>query len=153
MAMLIGEAQQTGLAACDEIDAIIRTGGGWRRANPALAAVAAFEPTRHARAALEGVRWALDSAGAAEGANDFPVDGIVTSSAMRCIEAVSSDPRVGPLQVAILVASDIDSIGFACAEARAGTYDALGPGVFARLAPCHALTLNESRRKPEDECR
>jgi len=72
---------------------------------------------------------------------------------MRCIEVVASDLRVGLAQVAILVRSDIDCIGFACNEARVRTYDALGPGVFSRLAPCHALSLSEPRPRPEEAFR
>lgn len=153
MAMLASEARETALAACDWIELIIRNGGGWRKSHPALEAFQALHRTGSSRAALEAIHWALDSAGAAEGASDFPVDGIVTSSAMRCIESVAGDPRVGSVQVAILLASDIDSIAFACKEAGVCTYDALGAGVFSRLAPCHALTLSEPRRCPEEDYR
>jgi hypothetical protein len=153
MAMVASEDRGVVLAACDEIDTIIRTGGGWRGSHPAMDAARAMPRTHGTRAALEGVRWAFDSAGAAEGANDFPVDAIVTSSATRCIEAVSEDARVGPVQVSILINSDIDSIAFACHEAHVHTYDPLGAGVFARLAPCHPLTLVEPGRDPEEEHR
>lgn len=153
MAMLAGEELDIGLAACDRIEDIIRTGGGWRRSHPAIDAFQALDRTGPTRAALEAIRWALDSAGAAEGASDFPVDGTVTASARRCIDAITDDPRVGALQVAILLASDIDCVAFACKEAGVRMYDGLGVGVFSRLAPCHALTLTEPRRKLEDEYR
>lgn len=109
--------------------------------------------TRESEAAIEAVRWANDSIGAAQAAHDFPVDATVAASAHRCVEALAVDPRVTRLQLAILMASDIDLIAFACREANVGTYDALTNYVFERLASCHALTLGEPRRTLEEDYR
>lgn len=153
LAMLAGEAQKTALAACDEIDGIIERGSGWYDKHPGIAATAKLKRTRETEAAIEAVRMANDSAGAAQGANDFPVDAVVGASAQRAIDAVCDDRRISSMQVMILLASDIDSIAFACKEANVHTYDGLGRQVFSRLAPCHALTLTDPRRTPEEEAR
>ncbi len=141
LAMLDGEMRELGLSACDEIDGILLSGEGWRDHLPGVRASGRAPRTRGSAAALEAVRWAFDSTGAAQGANDFPVDAMVTGSAVRCIEAVRADPRVSGVQLDIVLGSDVDLLTFACREAGVGTYDALGGGVLGRLPPCHALTL------------
>lgn len=153
LAMLFGDVQKSALAACDEIDGIIRRGSGWYDKHPGIAATAKAKRTRETQAALEAVRWANDSAGAAQGANDFPVDAVVTASTQRCIEAVCRDRRVSPVQVGIILASDVDSLDFACKEAHVHTYDPVKQSVFARLAPCHPLTLADPRASAQEEAR
>lgn len=152
LAMLTDPEQSLALAACDRVDAIAREGGGWRKAKEP-AAVRTLPRSRATEAALEAVRWAFDSVGAAEGALDFPVDATVTASATRAVDAVRCDLRVSPLQLAIVFMADVDQIAFACSEIRLGKYDALTPHVFGRLAPCHAITLIEPTPTAEELAR
>lgn len=153
LAMLADKDQQTALAACDALDGVTRCGDGWRSAQPTIEKVQRLRRTRETEAAIEGVRWANDSVGAAEGSLDFPVDATVAASARRCFNAIADDWRVTALQLAIVMESDIDLIAFACREANIHTYDALTDHVFERLPPCHALTLSEPRRTTEEEYR
>lgn len=141
------------LAACDVIESITRRGDGWDALLPEFAALKGMPRTRSNEAALEAVRWAFDSAGAAQGALDFPVDSVVTHSARRCVQAVCLDPRISAIQIKIIVDADVDQISFACGEVSIGTYDGLTEHIFGRLAPCHALTLTAPRRSPEEEYR
>lgn len=152
LAMLTATEQSLALAACDRIDAIAREGGGWRSAKEP-GAVRALPRARATEAALEAVRWAFDSVGAAEGALDFPVDATVTASAARSVDAVRGDRRVSPLQLAIVFMADVDQIAFAAREIRLGKYDALTAHVLGRLAPCHALTLIEPTPSAEELAR
>lgn len=153
LAMLADKDQQTALAACDALDEVTRRGDGWPSAQPACDKVQRLRRTRETDAAIESVRWANDSIGAALGALDFPVDATVAASAERCFSAIAHDPRVTPLQPTIVMQSDIDLIAFACREANIHTYDALTDYVFERLAPCHALTLHEPRHSIEEDFR
>lgn len=155
LTMLTGPDRTAALAACGALEAIARTGSGWTDDHAAIAPARAIHPTRHTAAALEAIRWAFDSVGAAQGAWDFPVDAIVAASARRCLDAVCADRRISALQVSIIIAADVDQIAFACSEAHIRTYDPLGDAVFARLAPCHPLTLTEpTRASPtEEDCR
>lgn len=153
LAMLQEADLEKGLAACDVIERIARREDSWRSGHPAMRAMERIRPGRGKHAALEAVRWAFDSVGAAQGANDFPVDHVVGASAQRCFAAITADARVSAVQVAILIAADVDQIGFACSEANVQFYDALPMHVFGRLAPCHPLTLSEPRRRPEEEAR
>jgi hypothetical protein len=141
------------LAACDAIDAVARAGDGWRETLDAPKRARSLPRTGDTEAALEAVRWAFDAAGAAQGALDFPVDAVVTNSARRSIDAVMADPRVSALQVMIVLAADIDQVAFACREAHVRTYDGVGAHVLSRLAPCHALTLQEPRRPAQEDMR
>lgn len=153
LAMLPSNDQQTALVACDSLDEVTRRGDGWRSAQAACEQLQRLRPTRETEAAIEGVRWANDSVGAAQGALDFPVDATVAASAERCFSAIAHDPRVTTLQLVIVMHSDIDLIAFACREANIRTYDALTDYVFERLAPCHALTLHEPRHSIEEDYR
>jgi hypothetical protein len=153
MAMLEETDREAALAACDLIERITRQEEGWEDGHPAMRAVSRIRSGRGKAAALEAVRWAFDSAGAAQGANDFPVDHVVGASAHRCFAAVTADPRVSAVQVVIVTASDVDQIAFACSEVHVGLYDPLTAHVFGRLAPCHALTLAEPRRNAAEEAR
>lgn len=153
LAMMGGPDRAVAIAACDLVDGIARRGDGWRGSRPEMRALAGIRRGRDNEAALEGVRWAYDSAGAAQGANDFPVDAIVGASAQRCLAAIGEDPRVSPLQIAILAAADVDLLAFACAESHVHMYDPLGADVFGRLTPCHPLTLTPPRPSAEEEAR
>lgn len=151
--MLDGRERELALAACDAIEKIAAHGDGWRAEHPAMRSLAEVRASRAGAAAREALRWAFDSVGAAQGALDFPVDATVTASAQRCVHAVCADRRVSEVQVAIVVASDVDQIAFACGEAHVRTYDRVGAHVLGRLAPCHALTLTAPSREPEEERR
>ncbi len=151
--MLIDQQRDVALAACDALEDVARRGDGWSSAQDACERVRHLPRTSESEAAIEGVRWANDSMGAAQGALDFPVDATVAASARRCWDALAGDPRVGVMQMAIVMESDIDLIAFACREANVHTYDALGVHVFGRLAPCHPLTLQKPRPSIEEEYR
>lgn len=97
--------------------------------------------------------YAVDSTRAALAALDFPVDATVTNSAMNAMRALGQSPRLTSLQMAILLASDIDLLAFICKEEKVHQYDAITGKVVSRMTPCHALTLNEPRRSAEDEAR
>lgn len=155
LAMLAGAERDAGLAACDLVERIVQRGSGWEASAGEFRAVQRIGRSRGNRAALEAVRWAFDSAGAAQAANDFPVDSVVGASAHRCFAAIEGDPRISALQVGILVAADVDQIAFACSEVHVGLYDPLPAHVFGRLAPCHGLTLTQPREEPgrEEEAR
>lgn len=153
MAMLEPSELATAGAACDAMERIARDGDGWSESLPELAATARLVRTRGTVAALEAVRWAYDSLGAAQGASDFPVDSVVAASARRCLDAISADSRVSRVQVGIVLAADIDQISFACSEAGVGTYAGVTAHVLGRLAPCHALALNDGRPSMEEEAR
>lgn len=148
--MLRGSDQEAALAACDAIEEIARRGDGWNDDAPAMKRLRAIRSTRSTAAALEGVRWAFDSMGAAQASSDFPVDATVAASARRCFAAICADPRVVSLQVAVILRADIDQIAFACNEISVNTYGPLTDHVFGRLAPCHELTLIAPRPTPEE---
>lgn len=153
LAMLDGAEREAALAACDLVERIVQRGSGWDASSPEFKAVERIQRTRTNTAALEAVRWAFDSAGAAQASLDFPLDDGVATSARRCFAAIEGDRRVSPVQVAILVGADVDQIAFACSEVYVGMYDGLPAHIFGRLAPCHALTLTEVKRPGEEEAR
>ncbi len=148
-----GSGIEAALLACDALEECARAGQGWhdRHATFDAAMLALRKP--ESLAALHALRWAIDAAGAAEGAWDFPVDGTVTVSAKRSFAALVNDPRVSALQIATLVAADADLIAFACAEAKVGTYDALTPQVFGRLTPVHPISLATPATTPREQTR
>jgi len=148
-----GQDLTAALAACDALEQCARDGQGWHARLSTFDTGLAALRQRESVCVLHALRWAIDAAGAAEGAWDFPVDGTVTISARRAIDALANDPRVGQLQTAILLGGDTDLIRFACDEVNIGTYDALTAHVFGRLPPVHPLTLSEPLRSPEDQCR
>ena len=120
-----------------------------------------FEFARHCReradvdAAIMGdvLRAAVDATQAAEAAPELAVDAAVSHAALRAIDGITEDPRVGTLQVRILLASDIDQLRFNCSTLSLGTCDALPEDLFQRLTPVHALTLMEPRSSAEAEYR
>lgn len=131
------------LAACDELERCARDGQGWHARHTVFDKGLSALRQRDSVFVLHALRWAIGAAAAAEGAWDFPVDGTVTISARRAIEALGNDPRVGTLQTAILLGADADLIAFACDEVGIGQYDALTAQVFGRLTPVHPVILSE----------
>jgi hypothetical protein len=116
-------------------------------------ALAQIRRTPQNDAALQSVRWALESVITAQGSSKSPSNVAATAAATRCINTVTADPRVSAIQVAIVVGSDIDLIAFACNEDGTQMSDRLNDHVFNRLPPCHAIILGEPRRNPEDDFR
>lgn len=114
---------------------------------------------RQHRAAVRAALWsAIDSINAAEAASDFPVDATVTMSAQKAIAALGDDRELSRLQIAIVVAADVDQLHFACGEVdklnnAAAKYTGLGDHVFGRLAPVHPLTVTPYVRTGEDAAR
>lgn len=153
LSMLEGDDQRIALTACDVMEDVARRGDGWRSSQLVYDQTQRLPRTRDTEAALDAVRWAFDSLGAAQGSLDFPVDAIVGASAQRCIDAVQADPRVSPMQIAILIHADRDLISFTCAKARIGTYDGLTNDVLGRLTPCHPLSLSTPAETCEEEAR
>ncbi len=85
----------------------------------------------------EACYWAWDAAGAAHGAQSFPVDATCIRDAQNAISAASRSNGLSALQVRIFAAADLDLLRFACAEFKIGFYDALGAGVMGRLTPVY----------------
>jgi hypothetical protein len=79
---------------------------------------------------------ALDAAFAADEALDFSAaESACTGSVLRSLAAVAASPALNPLQVQILVASDVDLLAFATDEQGIGRYDPLTADVLGRLTP------------------
>lgn len=153
LAMLEGKEREAGLALCDLVEQIVQRRASWKASAAQIRAVERIRRTRTNTAALEAARWAFDAAGAAQASLDFPLDDGVATSARRCLAAIESDRRVSAVQVAIVLAADVDQVAFACSEVGVGMYDGVPPHVMGRLAPCHPLTLTEPRRSAAEEAR
>lgn len=125
------------LRTLDWVDGVVRDGGP-----------DAWEPCGGGAPGLLDLMGAVDAWRG--GAMDSDrVSGLVDEA----VGAVRDDPWVNPVQVAVLLAADIDQIGFACGELRLAEHDPLTRFVFQRLAPVHALTLTRPRPTPEEEAR
>lgn len=130
------------LALCDGVEASAWK-GEWRIRTPSACA-----------GVLRAAAMSLaDAAAGAEGAQSFPVDATVTLGVRRCIDAVRGVRGANGVQVAIVVAADVDQVGFACREVGVGAYDGLGAHVRGRLAPVHGLCIVEPAPTPEEEFR
>lgn len=125
------------LTLCDALDDAAAT-GEYRKATIAPLA-ARMEALRGGAggAAVDALYWAWDAAGAAHGAQSFPVDATCIGDVQQAIAAASRAEGLSPLEVRIFAAADLDQIRFACGEAHVGFYDALGPEVMGRLAPVY----------------
>ncbi len=87
--------------------------------------------------AAEALYWAWDAAGAAHGAQSFPVDATCIRDVQNAIAAASRAEGLSPLQVRVFAAADLDTLRFTCGEAHVGFYDALGSYVMERIAPVY----------------
>lgn len=87
--------------------------------------------------AAEACYWAWDAAGAAHGAQSFPVDATCIRDVQNAISAASRAEGLSPLRVRIFAAADLDLLRFACGEFKVGFYDALGSDVMSRLTPVY----------------
>ncbi len=153
LTLLANDEQRYAIGACETIELICELGDGWGSDHLALSSLAKISPSRDSETVVEAIRLAFDSAGAAQGALDFPVDSTVTASALRGVQTVIAYPRFSPLQIMILVESDIDLLTFTCQEMKVSTYDAVGRHVLGRLTPCHPLSLIEPLRNVEEHYR
>lgn len=125
------------LALCDALDEAAATGEYWKdRIGPLAARLEALRGGAAGEAA-EALYWAWDAAGAAHGAQSFPVDATCVRDVQNAIAAASRSHGLSPLQIRLYAAADLDQIRFACGEAHVGFYDALGPQVMGRLAPVY----------------
>lgn len=142
-------------AACDVIEACAVEGNGVHRYEKELDAAMALRDDcpRDLFPLCHSLWYAVDSARAAQYANDFPIDATVTNSARQAIGALAGDRRIVPLQLTVLTAGDMDLVRFACGEAKIGRYDGLTRYVLDRLAPVHALTLVEPTQDVEERAR
>lgn len=152
-------------AACDHLERCAVDGALLRNGNEPLEAARRWleraaapggggPAARQAARTLERVlHWCEDGAGAAQGAQDFPVDGIVTADLARAVAELTQHPGVGSLQASLMLAVDAEQVAFACAQSRVQRYNGLGPDVLGRLTPVHALTLHQPRRPIEEEFR
>ncbi|MGE3109761.1 MAG: hypothetical protein AB7G11_06675 [Phycisphaerales bacterium] len=147
------DAHEAIMRGCDAIERCAAEGDGMHRERRVLGGAVAARVNPGGRAAVDAMRWAIDAAEAAQAANDFPVDATVTRSARLAIAALAHDPRVTPMQVMILLRSDIDQVRFACDEAGIQTYNGVTGHVLGRLAPVHALTLTKPASTPESGAR
>lgn len=132
-----GPGREADLRTLDWIDAVVRDG----RSGPSDTGLGVAPGLRELAGALDACR--VGGAGSGE----------VSRLVQAMIRAVRDDPWVAPIQVAILMAADIDQIGFACSDLRLNEHDPLTASVFQRLAPVHALTLTKPRLTPEEEAR
>lgn len=141
--------------ACGIIEACAIEGNGVHRHEPELDAAMALRDDcpRDLLPLCCSAWWSVDSARAAQSANDFPIDATVANSARQAIAALAQDRRIIPLQLATVFAADFDQVRFACTEARIGRYDGLTRHVLDRLAPVHPLTLADAPRAAEERSR
>ena len=153
LAMLAETDQQLALGVCDVDESMTKIAGKTIDRDSSEVVLSKIHRTRSNQAALQSLHWALEAVVAAHGPSVLSGDEPATVAAMRCIESVSDDPRISALQIAIVVESDIDLLAFACDEDGIQLSDSLSDRVFKRLPPCHALTLGEPRRNPEDDYR
>lgn len=116
---------------------------------------------RFARSFLRSALWwMIDSVKAADYSQDFAFDATVGRSAHTCLALLASDPQLNKLQMAVLLASDVDQLHFTCGEINlrrsqslAATYAGLGDYIMQRLTPTHALTVERPTPSPESLCR
>ena len=66
---------------------------------------------------------------------------------------VYREPRFSPMQLTILLSSDLAQLSFVCEEAKLGPWDGITNDVLTRLTPCHALELVEPPIALEDKFR
>lgn len=140
------------LAASDAIEACAVEGSGTHRCSEVFAAAVNIMRSRNPdispelRIAGECAYYACDAANAAEAAQDFPVDATVTASTLKAVSSIDRCPNIPSLQIAMLLASDIDQVGFASGEIGVTRYQGLTRHVPGRLTPARALTLAPSPR-------
>ncbi len=160
LAMLAGPALAAAERVCDEIDGCAREGrwvGRDQRSNEQVAALGVEAGFGDGGAAggvevvQEALWWLVDAARAAEASQDFAIDGTVTRSARAAMSVIAADERVTRLQMAILLAGDLDQVRFTTREAGVGKYDALTGYVFERITPVHALDLADVKRGAQDD--
>lgn len=151
----ITDARATVFSTCDAIETCAELGGGVHRFAPLFdrASQLRFESHDAIRTLTQSVFWAVDSTRAADASQEFPFEATVTRSMLSAIGTLQLEPRLGSLQIIILVAADADQIRFACSEIGIGRFDPLTRHVFGRLAPVHALTLVEPPVDPESLAR
>lgn len=104
--------------------------------------------------------WASDAVLAADASQDFAIDGTCPRSARSAIATLGEDRELNRVQISILLASDVDQMLFACGEVGklpskniAARYEGVGSHVLGRLAPVHALTVEQYVPSGEDAAR
>ena len=131
------EDRQAMLDLCDMLDDTANTGELWaEKMRPIADRIDALRGGPAGEAA-EALFWAWDAAGAAHGAQSFPVDQTCIRDVQNALAAASRAQGLSPLEVRLFAAADLDQLRFTCGEAHIGFYDALGPGVMGRLAPVY----------------
>ena len=152
-AMLTGADQKVALQVCDALEAACKQGDRWCDEHSSLDSLGSIRVWREHEVVLSTLHLTRAAIAAAQNAIASPVDETATYFVQRCIAAVSSDPRISSLQIAILVNSDVDQLTFICQEARIDKLQGVGDYALGRLAPCHALSLIEPPRCIEEEYR
>ncbi len=106
------------------------------------------------------VHSAIDALRAADACQERPFERSVTVSAQAAIAALGEDENLSRMQIAILLASDIDQLLFACGEVDKlpsrnvrANYEGLGRHVAGRLAPVHPLEFIPRTPTPEELAR
>lgn len=125
------------LAICDALDLTARAGSAPMEGLRPHYDRAQSLRNGGAGQAAEALYWAIDAAGAAHAANDFPVDATCIRDVQNALAAASGAHGLSPLQVRVYAAADLDQLRFACAEAGVGRYNALGDQVMGRMAPVY----------------
>jgi hypothetical protein len=151
--MLVGADQKVAFQVCDAMEAACKQGGRWCDEHCIVDSVGSIRVLREHEAALSALHLTRAAIAAAQNAIAAPVDATATYFVQRCIAAVSSDPRISRLQIAILINSDVDQLTFVCQEARIEPLQGVSDYVLERLTPCHALSLFEPPRCIEEEYR
>lgn len=154
------------LRGCDISEECCSDGNNVHRHKPVLKLLMMLRdlPGGDTRGSKEWVRhaawWMVDSVLAADASQDFAIDGTALRSAQSSITSLLKDPELNSIQIAIMLAADVDQMLFACSEVRklpaknlAAKYEGVGSHVLSRLAPVHALSVTPYERTGEAAAR
>jgi len=151
-------ARELLLAGCDAVDRCVQAGERSAAELVVIERAVRHSPVRCARPVFDAMYFLADAAYAAESSLDFEAaEPACSGSVQKSMAALCELDTLNPIQVRIFAAADLDSLRFACHEARVGRYDALGADVFARLAPVLPPDAKDIRPRstadPADEFR
>jgi hypothetical protein len=126
------------LAGCDAMDRCAAAGEWSKGERAAVKKAMDHQPAGDAQGAKEAVYYAADATHAAHDSLDFSAaESACVGSVQRAMSAAAGAKGLQKLQVLVFMASDLDSVRFACKECGVGRYDGVGAGVMGRLAPVH----------------
>jgi len=124
------------LHACDAMDRCAAAGEWLSAERPAIRKGSSHQPAADAHGAKTAVYYAADATHAAHDSLDFSAaENACEGSVWKAIDAAATAKGVQRVQAMIFLAADLDTVRFACKEARVGRYDRLGSGVMGRMVP------------------